>query len=74
MPFTGEVKRMYNRKYVETHPDKLRAMRRSAILRRAMRSGRLPTTHSIRVHGISDEELVYIMEEALRKRRAAQTQ
>ena len=67
MPLRGEFKKAYNRRYAELHPDKLRDGRRAAIVRRAMRTGRLPTRHSIEVHGIKEEELVWILTEALKR-------
>ena len=62
MPYS-DVKRQREavRAWRKAHPEKVKAYRRTSMLRKAMNERRLPRTRSIEHYALTEEELVRII-------------
>ncbi len=62
MPYKdAERQREYMRAWRETHPERVRAYQRSAVLQSAVSRGRFPSLSSVERHLFSEEELLRVV-------------
>lgn len=66
MPYADvERQREAVQRWREAHPEKVRAYRKTSMLRRAAKERRIPRPSSIELHALTDEEVVQLVKGVL---------
>ena len=75
MPYADpERQREAVRQWQESHPEKLKAYRKTMFMRNAIAKHRFPQPRSIQQHGLTDAEVIQLVENVLASLRASTEQ